>query len=113
MSRFNCVVAFVTAALLAGCAVSLEEAAESAPDAATATGASVQSGAAAPAPDLVVNVEDLAAGDTGVICRQMLRESSNVIVNRCMTPSQWKTFNRLTAMRAQEALRRMQSGRYR
>jgi hypothetical protein len=43
-----------------------------------------------------------------VICRQMLKPTSNVIVTRCMTRADWKTYDRAEARWAQDTLLRMQ-----
>ena len=43
-----------------------------------------------------------------VICRQMLKPVSNVIVTRCMTRADWKAYQRAEARWAQDTLLRMQ-----
>jgi hypothetical protein len=65
------------------------------------------------APDLVVDVEELKPNpNAGLICRTLLRPNSNVLQNHCMTPAEWKIFEREEARQAEELVRRIQDGRF-
>jgi hypothetical protein len=120
MSRFNCLVVFVATVLAAGCAAAPEEA----PGDGAAQVASPESPAADSNAALAqqtenteatnLNVEDFAPSETaGVVCRDMLRPASNVIVRYCGTPAEWKEFERQQARWSQEMVRRLQRGTYR
>lgn len=60
--------------------------------------------------DLNETVDDSAST---VVCRQMLRQNSNVITTNCMTRADWKEFERRQALQAEEFVRRLQNGTYR
>jgi hypothetical protein len=112
--RFNQYLA-IAALVLAGCASNpdLEEGGTVA-SAAPATRAGPQASAAAVTPDLVVDVNDLAArAPAPVICRDMLRPNSNVIVRQCLTQADWKRFKIAEAQRAAEIVRMMQGRAFR
>lgn len=86
-------------------------AAEATEDSAAAQSAAV-SGLAQIAPTLTVDVNRLPPADnTGLVCREMLKPLSNVIITKCMTPAAWKNYRKAEARQAQELLRIMQSGR--
>lgn len=101
----------LTASLLAGCAAAPEQsaevsdAAEPVPKVAAAAGAEVEP---AQIIDLNAAVDDSAST---VICREMLKEMSNVVITRCMTAADWERFERMQAIWAQEFLRRLQGFR--
>lgn len=102
---------FVLAALLAagGCASSPEVADET-PDAAAAV--APEDGDVVP--DVVVDANELAARTPPpVICRHMLRQGSNVIIQRCMTAQDWKLYERREAEEARAIVRTLQRGAYR
>jgi hypothetical protein len=64
-------------------------------------------------PHRVIDVEELKPNpNTGLICRALLRPNSNVIQNHCMTPAEWKIFEREEARQAEELVRRIQDGRF-
>jgi hypothetical protein len=114
--RFKPCLAFA-ALVLAGCAANSEledvgTLASAAPAATAADATSQASGAVTP--DLVVDVNDLAArAPAPVICRDMLRPNSNVIVRQCLTEADWKRFKTAEAQRAAEIVRMMQGRAYR
>ena len=64
----------------------------------------------APIPTVDVNRQP-PAENTGLVCREMLKPLSNVIITKCMTPAAWKNYRQAEARQAQELLRFMQSGR--
>jgi hypothetical protein len=102
---------FVLAALLAaaGCASSPEVADET-PDAAAV--AAPEDGNIVP--DVVVDANALVARTPPpVICRHMLKQGSNVIIERCMTAQDWKIYERREAQEAQAIVRTLQRGAYR
>jgi hypothetical protein len=125
MSRFDRCVALTTALLAVGCAVAPEENApratatnvaptEPSPTASSATDtARTETARAQEAAPKIVDVQGLAPGDTGVICRETLKPGSNVIVTRCMSPASWERFQRFQRRDAQEVLRRLQGSAYR
>ena len=122
MTRFNYVVVPVGAVLLAACAASREQADQSTANAETAlagtvAGASADAQAApshAEAPPAVVDVKDFAPSENaGLVCRDMLRPASNVILRYCGTPAEWKEFDRQQSRWSQEITRTLQGGSYR
>jgi hypothetical protein len=103
--------------VVAGCAANPElessNAAASVVPAATAADARPEA-AAAVTPDLVVDVKDLAArAPSPIICRDMLKPNSNVIVRQCLTEPDWKRYRAAEAQRAAQLVRMMQGGGYR
>jgi hypothetical protein len=58
-------------------------------------------------PNLVVDARDPNPSGT-VVCRELLREGSNVIIKRCMTLKDWETFERIQAQQAEDFVRRLQ-----
>jgi hypothetical protein len=121
---------------LAGCAAPLKEAASegprsqaapeptavatSSPSAAADDGASaaaiaeVSAASFEPAPNPVVDLAKQAANaaeNTGQVCKEMLKPNSNVIINVCGTPAQWKVFKAAQERQAQELLSRWQGMR--
>jgi hypothetical protein len=69
--------------------------------------------AAAVTPDLVIDVNELAARTPPpILCRDMLRPGSNVIVKTCGTTADWKRFERRQEKAAEETVRTFQRGRY-
>ena len=84
-----------------------EESAAAAPSAASSVQAPAQI-----APTLTVDMNRQPPADsTGLICREMLKPLSNVIITKCMTPAAWKNYRKAEALQAQELLRFMRSGR--
>ena len=65
-------------------------------------------------PDLIVDANELIARQpTPPICRDVLRQNSNVIVTRCMSAADWKTYERREAREAEAVVRMLQGGHYR
>jgi hypothetical protein len=116
MVRFKLYLALAVL-VLAGCAANPEieegDTLASAAPAATVADATPRSSTAV-TPDLVVDVNDLAArAPAPVICRDMLRPNSNVIVTQCLTEAGWKRYKTAEARRAGEIVRMMQGRVYR
>lgn len=79
----------------------------------SATNAAPRAGAAV-TPNLVVDVNDLAArAPAPVICRDMLKPNSNVITRHCMTEADWKRYKNAEAQHAASIVRMLQGGAYR
>jgi hypothetical protein len=104
----------LAALVVAGCAANPEiESGASAALAGSATNAAPRAGAAV-TPNLVVDVNDLAArAPAPVICRDMLKPNSNVITRQCMTEADWKRYKIAEAANAAEIVRTLQGGAYR
>jgi hypothetical protein len=65
-------------------------------------------------PDLIIDVNELAArAPPEVVCRDTLKQGSNVIVRQCMTPESWKIYERRQAQEAAQIVRMMQGNPYR
>jgi hypothetical protein len=65
-------------------------------------------------PDTIVDANELVARTPPpVICRQMLKQGSNVIIQQCMTAKDWKLYERREALEAQSFVRMLQGGAYR
>jgi hypothetical protein len=117
MTRFRpCIVLSVL--LAAGCAGAPEVADEATPPLAVAstTPAVANAAPASSSADgvLVVDVNELAAATPPpLICRQMLKQNSNVIITRCLTEENWKRFYRQEALEAQEIVRMLRGSKYR
>ncbi|HEY8519697.1 MAG TPA: hypothetical protein VIN61_06430 [Gammaproteobacteria bacterium] len=60
-----------------------------------------------------VDMKELANAGSPVICRDVLKMGSNVLVTYCMTPEGWKAYERRQAQEAQEILRMLQGSPYR
>jgi hypothetical protein len=58
---------------------------------------------------LVLDENSLNTGSV-VVCRQMLRQLSNVIDRQCMTRDNWKIYERALELQAQRILRNMRGG---
>jgi hypothetical protein len=98
----------LAAVFAAGCAAAPERPADRFEAAAEA--AITQTSPAVPigAPTVVeLRVTDPDPEETEVICRQILKPSSNVIVTQCLTRDAWKNFERAQELQAQELLRRI------
>lgn len=109
MSRTKAWVALVTLVAAAGCA-SAPETTEAPPEAAIA--ATEDSGTVVP--DAIVDANELVARTPPpVICRHMLKQGSNVIIQQCMTAENWKRFERRQAQEAQSIVRTLQRGAFR
>jgi hypothetical protein len=110
----KCCALLLVGSLLAGCASTSGRPAPSESAAQPATGAANagESGdvTALRVIDLNKTVDDSAST---VVCRQMLRQNSNVITTNCMTRADWKEFERRQALQAEEFVRRLQNGTYR
>lgn len=97
----------LTAALVTGCA--------SAPDELTASAQAPRS------PDAIVEAETTEVTleeitlDPGsvVVCRDMLKQGSNVITTTCMSRNDWKRYERFRAEEAAAIVRTLQGGAYR
>jgi hypothetical protein len=66
------------------------------------------------APALVVDAHEMATR-TGppIICREVLKQGSNVITTECRTAEGWKLYERRQAQEAAEIVRMLQGSRYR
>jgi hypothetical protein len=70
-----------------------------------------QSGAVTP--DLVVDVNQLAArAPDPVICRDVLKQGSNTHVIYCLTRADWRRYKRIEADEAEDFVRALQGGTY-
>ena len=65
----------------------------------------------ATAPQLVGNLQP-SSTLTPVICREMLRPASNVIVRRCASAADWRVYERAQEEWARRTLRQMQGSGY-
>jgi hypothetical protein len=110
MSRIRAFVASA-ALLVAGCAGAPQVAEQATP---TAAPTAASAGAiAAVVPDAVVDIEEINASTSPpLICREMLKPNSNMIVRQCMTEADWKVYKRAEARRAEELTRMLQGGIY-
>lgn len=107
MSRVKAYVALVALLAVAGCASGPEVAEELSATAAVAEGGTV-------VPDTIVDANELVARTPPpVICRHMLKQGSNVIIEQCMTADNWKAYERRQAQEAQSIVRTLQRGAYR
>jgi hypothetical protein len=80
---------------------------------AAAAPAATRPAPAAVTPDLVVDVNQLAArAPEPVLCREVLKQGSNVHVIYCLTRSDWKRYKRAEADEAEELVRALQGGSY-
>ena len=110
MSRVMACVALVTLIAAAGCASGPETTVAATPEAAVA--AADDSGTIVP--DAIVDANELVARTPPpVICRHMLKQGSNVIIQQCMTAENWKLYERRQAQEAQSIVRTLQRGAYR
>jgi hypothetical protein len=112
MTRFK-LCAALAVLLVAGCAGAPEVA-----DEATASAALADSSAApetaTPGDARVVDVNELVASTPPpLICRQILKQGSNVIVTQCLTAKDWKLFQRRQEQDAAEIVRMLQGSKYR
>jgi hypothetical protein len=102
-------VALVTL-LAAGCAAGPEIASEASSE--VAVTAADESGTVIP--DTIVDANELVARTPPpVICRHMLKQGSNVIIEQCMTAKDWKAYERRQAQEAAAIVRTLQRGAYR
>jgi hypothetical protein len=123
MSWYNCLVGSIIVVFAAGCAVAPEAAnvprtgaeptAALAPDAAPEAASEAGVARDSLVQPTIVDLQHLAQGNTGVICREMLKPLSNVIVTYCGTPDAWKVYKRQQEQWAQQMLRMMQGSPYR
>ena len=121
MRRFNSFAWLAGILFAAGCAGSPELANQSmigdgaAPvgaPAALAADPGAAAGAQAVAPK-VVDVRDFPPNANAAICRDMLKPLSNVIVTYCLTPDDWKEYERQEALAAERIVRMFQGSSYR
>ena len=63
-------------------------------------------------PELEVEVQAAEEGSQ-VVCRNMLQQASNVIVRRCMSERDWRTYDRAQEEWARRMVRQMQGSPYR
>ena len=91
--------------LAAGCASTAS------PEISSLVAAPEQPAENATAPQLVATLRPSPEG-VPVICREMLRPASNVIVRRCASPAEWRTYDRAQEEWARRTLRQMQGSRY-
>lgn len=111
MSRLKSWLVVLLAALAAACASVPPETSEVAA-AATVPKAGATALTAAAADAVVLNAEEFDPSSE-VVCADMLKPGSNVIVRRCMTRRDWKLFEQMQAQQAQQLLRTWQGGAYR
>ena len=83
-----------------------------------ATNENVELGATEPEVNVVTEDELLVAtdeeiADAEVVCRLMLQNASNQLVQRCMSRQDWRTYERAQEIWAQQMLRQMQGSPYR
>ena len=110
MSRVTAYVALAALLAAAGCASGPETADEGSAEAAVAA----PDGSGTVVPDTIVDANELVARTPPpVICRHMLKQGSNVIIQRCMTAKDWKVYERRQAQEAQSIVRTLQRGAYR
>jgi hypothetical protein len=120
MSRIKAYVALVTLLAAAGCA-SGPEVADEAPTAATPVAATPVAATPVAAteesgivPVTVLDVNQLIATQAPhVICREVLKQGSNVHVTQCLTADLWKRYERQEAQEAARTVRMMQGNPYR
>jgi len=111
MSRIAAYLAVVMLLAAAGCASSPETADEGSAEAAVAA---APGGSGTVVPDAIVDANELVARTPPpVICRHMLKQGSNVIIQQCMTEKDWKVYERRQAQEAQSIVRTLQRGAYR
>ena len=109
---------FVAAVLvLAGAAAHAQETqavGASAPAASAATPKTDRRQASsAVSPDLVVDVNQLAArAPDPVVCREVLKQGSNTHVIYCLTRADWRRYKRVEADEAEDFVRALQGGTY-
>jgi hypothetical protein len=108
MSFVRISVILAAASLATACATTQEQAL--APAAASATVASSSDGrdAAPTKPVLVIDVNESVQARPEVICKDILKPGSNVIVSQCMTAANWKLYQRRVEREAQAIVRMLQ-----
>jgi len=111
MCRLKSWLIVLLAALAAACASAPPETSEVAA-AATVPTADATALTAAATDAVVLNAEEFDPGSE-VVCADMLKTGSNVIVRRCLSRRDWKRFEQMQAQQAQELLRTWQGGAYR
>jgi hypothetical protein len=101
----------LTVSLFAGCAAAprqsteVSSVAEPVPAVAAASSAEV-------VPDKVIDLNAVIDDSPSrVVCKEMLKEMSNVVVKRCMTVADWEKYKRAQALRAEEFVRQLQGFR--
>ena len=68
----------------------------------------------AAAPVMVVDAAELIAREPPrVVCREILKQGSNVHILQCMTAENWKIFERAEALNAASIVRMMQGRAFR
>lgn len=101
----------IVALIVSACASAPQEPAQS-NSVALSQEPSAQTAENATAPDLVVDALD-PAPESAVVCRDVLKQGSNVIVTRCMTIAGWERFDRQQEHDAQAFVRMLQGSAYR
>jgi hypothetical protein len=110
MSRAKAYVALVTLLVTAGCAAGPEIADEASAEVAV----SAADGSGTVVPDTIVDANELVARTPPpVICRHVLKQGSNVIIEQCRTAQDWKLYERRQAQEAAAIVRTLQRGAYR
>jgi hypothetical protein len=115
MTRFKQCLAVAVLVLASGAAhVAAAQEANPSPAAPAATPSATRSEpSAAVTPDLVVDVNQLAArAPEPAICREVLKQGSNVHVIYCLTRADWRRYRRAEADDAEEFVRALQGGTY-
>jgi hypothetical protein len=111
MSKYKSLAALLTMMLAGGCA-SAPQTADNAEGAAATDPAVIAFADAAPV--LQLDIEEFDSDPRHeIVCRQMLKPASNVIVQHCLSRDDWKQYERAEARHAQAMLRIMQGGAYR
>jgi hypothetical protein len=77
-----------------------------------AQGAQATGTAAPTAPVAELDANSLDPGSV-VRCREMLKPGSNVVVRQCMSRDDWKRYERMLELQAQQMLRTMQGSAFR
>ena len=98
----------------AGHAQETQPAGASAPGAsAPAPKADRRQSSGAVSPDLVVDVNQIAArAPDPVVCREVLKQGSNMHVIYCLTRADWRRYKRIEADEAEDFVRALQGGTY-
>jgi PBP1b-binding outer membrane lipoprotein LpoB len=114
MSELKCYAVLLTASLLAGCASAPQQSVENRGVAQPAESAVDGAESVQVIERNVINLNAIVndAGRT-VVCRDMLKQGSNVIATTCMTRDDWVRFQRRQEAEARAFVRVLQGGAYR
>jgi hypothetical protein len=113
MVRFNQCLALAVVLLAGGAASAADAQDASASAPATTPPAARQPASNSVTPDLVVDVNQLAArAPEPIVCREVLKQGSNVHVIYCLTRADWRRYRRAEAADAEDFVRALQGGTY-